>query len=129
MFLSASLYIALSIFGLGLLYKISTWFRYKIGIQSIEIRASERFFSALKGILLTVLSPKILTLLKVFVFDVLLQLRILKEDFLRWLMHLCIYGGFMPLLLLHALDKYITVALFNNYYPTINPFMFLKRAT
>ncbi len=41
-------------------------------------------------------------------------------------MHLCIYGGFMLLLLMHALDKYITVALFNNYYPTINPFMFLR---
>ena len=126
MSLSTSLTIALAIFGLGLIYKVSTWFRYKIGIQSIEIRTSERVFSALKGILLTVFSPKILTLLKVFVLDVLLQLRILKEDFLRWFMHLCIYGGFMLLLLMHALDKYITVALFNNYYPTINPFMFLR---
>jgi len=126
MSLSTSLTIALAIFGLALIYKVSTWFRYKIGIQSIEIRTSERVFSALKGILLTVFSPKILTLLKVFVLDVLLQLRILKEDFLRWFMHLCIYGGFMLLLLMHALDKYITVALFNNYYPTINPFMFLR---
>ncbi|HJX60339.1 MAG TPA: 4Fe-4S dicluster domain-containing protein [Thermodesulfobacteriota bacterium] len=126
MSLSTSLYIALAIFGLALIYKVSTWFRYKIGIQPIEIRTSERVFSALKGILLTVFSPKILTLLKVFVLDVLLQLRILKEDFLRWLMHICIYGGFMLLLLMHALDKYITVALFNNYYPTINPFMFLR---
>jgi len=126
MFLTSTLYIALAIFGLALVYKVSTWFRYKIGIPSIEIRTSERFFSALKGILLTVFSPKILTLIKVFILDVLLQLRILKEDFLRWLMHLCIYGGFMLLLLMHALDKYITVALFDNYYPTINPFMFLR---
>jgi len=126
MFLSTSLYVALSIFSLGLLYKISTWFRYKIGIQSIEIPTSERFFSALKGILLTVFSPKILTLLKVFVLDALLQLRILKEDLLRWVMHICIYGGFMLLLLMHALDKYITVAIWNNYYSTVNPFMFLR---
>jgi heterodisulfide reductase subunit C/nitrate reductase gamma subunit len=41
-------------------------------------------------------------------------------------MHLCIYGGFMLLLLMHALDKYITVALFSKYYSTINPFMFLR---
>jgi heterodisulfide reductase subunit C len=126
MFLTISLYVALAIFGLTLIYKVSTWFHYKIGIQSMEIRTSERVFSALKGILLTVFSPKILTLLKIFVLDVLLQRRILKEDFLRWLMHMCIYGGFMLLLLMHALDKYITVAIWKNYYSTINPFMFLR---
>lgn len=126
MFLTTSLRIALAIFGLALIYKVATWFRYKIGIQSMEIPTSERFFSALKGILRIVFSAKILILLKVFVLDVLLQLRILREDFLRWLMHILIYGGFMLLLLMHALDKYISAVLFDNYYPTINPFMFLR---
>ena len=126
MFFSTSLYIALAIFGLALIYKISTWFRYRIGIQSMEIPTSKRFLAAIKGILLTVFSPKILTLLKVFFLDVLLQLRILREDFLRWFMHICIYGGFMLLLLMHALDKYVTASLFDKYYSTINPFMFLR---
>jgi len=126
MFFSTSLYIALAIFGLTFIYKISTWFRYRIGIQSMEIPTSKRFLAAIKGILLTVFSPKILTLLKVFFLDVLLQLRILREDFLRWFMHICIYGGFMLLLLMHALDKYVTVAIWKNYYSTINPFMFLR---
>jgi heterodisulfide reductase subunit C/nitrate reductase gamma subunit len=126
MFLTTSLYIALAIFGLASIYKISTWFRYRIGIQSMEIPTSTRFFAAIKGILLTVFSPKILTLLKVFFLDVLLQLRILREDFLRWFMHICIYGGFMLLLLMHALDKYVTAGLFDKYYSTINPFMFLR---
>ncbi len=126
MFFSTSLYIALAIFGLAFIYKISTWFRYRIGIQSMEIPTSTRFFAAIKGILLTVFSPKILTLLKVFFLDVLLQLRILREDFLRWFMHICIYGGFMLLLLMHALDKYVTASLFDKYYSTINPFMFLR---
>jgi len=126
MFLSISLYIALAIFGLSLIYKVSTWFRYNIGIRSTEMATSRRFLAAIKGIFLTVFSPKILTLLKIFTLDVLLQLRILKEDFLRWLMHVFIYGGFMLLLLMHALDKYITVALVDKYYSTINPFMFLR---
>ena len=126
MFLKVSLYISLVIFILALIYKVSTWFRYKIGIGAEEISTSTRFFSALRGILSTIFSFKILTLLKVFVLDVLLQFRILREDFLRWIMHIFIYGGFMLLLLMHALDKYITVALWSNYYSTVNPFMFLR---
>jgi heterodisulfide reductase subunit C/nitrate reductase gamma subunit len=41
-------------------------------------------------------------------------------------MHIFIYGGFMLLLLMHALDKTITIAIWKNYYSTINPFMFLR---
>jgi len=69
---------------------------------------------------------KILTLVRVFVLDVVLQIRVLREDFLRWLMHMCIWGGFMLLLLMHALESLITSRLFPNYYSTINPFMFLR---
>jgi heterodisulfide reductase subunit C/nitrate reductase gamma subunit len=126
MFLKVSLYISLVIFLLALIYKVASWFRYRIGIGAGEIPTSTRFFSALKGILSTIFSAKILTLLKVFVLDVLLQFRILREDFLRWVMHIFIYGGFMLLLLMHALDKTITAALWKNYYPTVNPFMFLR---
>ncbi len=126
MFLKVFLYISLVIFILALIYKVSTWFRYKIGIGAEEIPTSTRFFSAIKGILSTIFSVKILTLLKAFVLDVLLQFRILREDFLRWIMHIFIYGGFMLLLLMHALDKYITGAIWKNYYSTVNPFMFLR---
>ncbi|MEW6376334.1 MAG: hypothetical protein AB1502_11180, partial [Thermodesulfobacteriota bacterium] len=126
MFLKVSLYISLVIFILALIYKVLTWFRYKIGMGVEEIPTSTRVFSAIKGILSTLFSVKILTLLKAFVLDVLLQFRILKEDVLRWIMHIFIYGGFMLLLLMHALDKYITVAIWKNYYPTINPFIFLR---
>ncbi len=126
MFLKVSLYISLVIFIIALIYKVSTWFRYKIGIGAEEIPNSTRFFSAIKGILSTVFSAKILTLLKVFILDVLLQFRILRENFLRWVMHIFIYGGFILLLLMHALDKYITVTIWKNYYSTVNPFMFLR---
>lgn len=126
MSLSTLTYIALAVFILALIYKISTWFRYKIGIGSEDISPGVRFMAALRGILSTLFSRKIIILLKGLILDVLLQLRILRENFLRWLMHIFIYGGFMLLLLMHALDKYITVKLFDNYYSTINPFMFLR---
>jgi heterodisulfide reductase subunit C/nitrate reductase gamma subunit len=126
MFLKVSLTISLVIFLLALIYKVASWFRYRIGIGTEKISTYTRFFSAIKGVLSTIFSAKILILLKVFVLDVLLQFRILREDFLRWVMHIFIYGGFMLLFLMHALDKTITVALWKNYYSTLNPFMFLR---
>ena len=126
MFFTMSLYVALAVFGLGLLYKISTWFRYRIGLTAKKLSAAERTSAAIKGITLTLFSGKIFTLLRVFILDVLLQIRVLRQDFLRWLMHICLYVGFMLLLLMHALDKFITSALFPEYYSTINPFMFLR---
>ena len=126
MFFTISLYCALIIFGVGVLYKLFTWFRSSISIGAAEIPISQRIVSTLKGVLLTMASVKIFTLLKVFMLDVVLNLRILKEDFLRWLMHMSIYGGFVLLLLMHALGQYTSAALFDPYYSTINPFFFLR---
>ena len=126
MFFTISLYLALAVFGVGLLYKISTWFRHRIGLDAKECSTAERAAAAIKGIAITLFSGKILTLFRVFIVDVLLQIRVLRQDFLRWLMHICLYVGFMLLLLMHALDKFITSVLFPEYYSTINPFMFLR---
>jgi heterodisulfide reductase subunit C len=73
-----------------------------------------------------VFSAKLLILIRVFLRDVVLQQQILKEDVLRWLMHLLIYTGFMLLLLMHALENFVSEPLFSDYYSTINPFMFLR---
>ena len=126
MFFTISLYVALAIFGVGLLYKISTWFRYRIGPDASQTPTSTRVAAAIGGISSTLFSGKFLTLLRVLVLDVILQVRVLREDFLRWLMHICLYLGFMLLLLMHALDNFVTSALFPEYYSTINPFMFLR---
>ncbi len=120
------LYLSLTIFVLGIVYRISTWFTRKIGFSTRGIQTSERVSAAVKGISGVIFSVKILTLVKVFILDVLLQRRILKEDFLRWLMHMLIYLGFMLLLLMHALEDFISEPLFANYYSTVNPFMFLR---
>jgi nitrate reductase gamma subunit len=50
----------------------------------------------------------------------------MQEDFVRWLAHILIYWAFILLLLMHALDSFITSAIFTDYSPTINPFMFLR---
>jgi heterodisulfide reductase subunit C/nitrate reductase gamma subunit len=126
MFYSMSLYFSLTIFLLGLLYKISTWFRYNIGIEGRGISTLARITAAARGIITTLFSPKIITLLRVFLLDVMLQARTFREDFSRWLMHMCIYGGFMLLFLMHALSKFTTAILFADYYSTVNPFLFLR---
>ena len=126
MFYDIALYVSLAIFGIGMIYKISNWFRRSIGINPSDITTSKRVSAAVKGVLGTVFSGKIFILIKVFFVDVILQIRILREDFLRWLMHMLIFGGFMLLLLMHALDGIITEALFSEYASTLNPFMFLR---
>ncbi len=126
MFYTVTLYLSLVIFVVGLVYRISNWFRYKIGPDAWGIPTSTRISSAVSAIGSTIFSAKIRALARVFLLDVLLQTWLLKKDFLRWLAHMCIYGGFMLLLLMHGLDELITSVLFDDYYSTVNPFMFLR---
>jgi len=120
------LYISLGIFSLGLVFKIFTWFSQKIGFGAEAFTISSRLAAAVKGIAGIIFSLKLFTLVKVFFLDVIFQIRTLKEDPLRWLMHLSIYWGFMLLLLMHALDGIVTEKLFADYYSTLNPYLFLR---
>ncbi|MBW2058888.1 MAG: 4Fe-4S dicluster domain-containing protein [Deltaproteobacteria bacterium] len=126
MIATTALYVSLVLFGAGLLYKVSTWFRYRIGKEARQIPAFERVLAAFGGVMATVFSRKIVTILKVFLLQVLLQQRTLREDPLRWLMHMCVYLGFTLLLLMHALGSVITSGFFPGYYSTVNPFLFLR---
>ena len=123
-----TLYISLTIFLAGMIYRLSAWFRTSVGFSPGDMPTSKRVAAAIRGCLFTIMSPKIVPLIKVFVVDIVLQFRMLKDrkDFLVWMLHLFIYGGFILLLLMHALDGLITSRLFSNYYPTINPFLFLR---
>jgi heterodisulfide reductase subunit C len=117
---------ALIIFLLGLFYKTSRWFTQKFGEVGQNFTALQRVTSAAKGIVRILFSSKILLVLKALLVDVLLQARVFKEDFLRWLAHMLIFYGFMLLLMMHALDSEITELLFSDYYPTVNPFFLLR---
>ena len=124
MFYNTAIYIALAIFGVGLIYKMAGWFRFSIDMHNKTISPqSPRIQAAVKGLLTTISSPKVFILIRVFVNDVLVQMRILKEDMLRWLMHMLIFSGFMFLLFTHAFDKFIFTTLFDKYYLTLNPFL------
>ena len=90
MFYTIALYTSLAIFAGGLLYKTSNWFRYKVGPDAEGVPRSRRVPAAARGIVATVFSAKIGTLLKIFLMDVLLQRWLMKKDLLRWLAHICI---------------------------------------
>ncbi len=126
MFFRGSLYIAIAVFCFGLLYRISTWFRYNLIDEDQKYPPGVRASAAVKGIIATLFSPKIFIFIKVFFLDIILQIRILRESFQRWLMHMCIYAGFMILLLMHALEIFISEPLFAEYYSTLNPFLFIR---
>ena len=119
-------YTALAVFLLGLIYKISTWFTRKLGVLGNDVTAAQRVRSAALGFIHTIFSSKFLLLLKALVFDVLLQCRTLRESFSRWLAHMLIFYGFLLLLLMHGLQSVVTEAIFSGYYPTLNPFFFLR---
>ncbi|MFC1863014.1 4Fe-4S dicluster domain-containing protein [Thermodesulfobacteriota bacterium] len=120
------LYVSLAVYLAGLIYKISRWFIQTVNTLNSNPSASKRISAFIKGFLGALFSRKLLTLIKVFILDVLLQVRVLKEDTLRWAMHMCIYGGFTLLLLMHALGGIITISLFSDYSSTLNPFFLLR---
>ena len=120
------LYVSLIIFSIGLIYKVSTWFLCNVTVAAKDVTTSARISAAVKGIFSALFSSKIAIIVRVFFFDVLLQHRILKLGFLRWLTHSLIFGGFMMLLLMHALDSLIIEPIFAEYQSTKNPFMFLR---
>ncbi len=125
MFFKASLYISLTIFTIGVIYKVSKWFTLSIDVKNSH-KGINYSFTAIKEIFSVIFGPKIIIVIKVFILDVLLQIRMFKKSPLTWVMHMLIFWGFTLLLLMHALDGIITKKLFPEYYPTLNPFMFLR---
>ena len=125
MLYDTALYVALAIFGVGLIYKVSGWFRFSVDMQNRAgaTPAPSRISTALKGVFTTLFSPKLSKLALVFISDVLVQMRIRNEDFIRWLMHMLIFVGFMFLFFTHALDKIILTSLYDRYYLDLNPFL------
>ncbi|MCJ7833728.1 MAG: 4Fe-4S dicluster domain-containing protein [Deltaproteobacteria bacterium] len=121
-----SFYVALILFGIGMCYKVQMWFRRRAGDPLGKISAPKRFVEAVKGVFSTFFSRKLFRLVKVWVLEVFFQKQIGREGFVRWFMHFCIAYGFIFLLLMHALDRYVSQKLFAEYASTLNPFLFLR---
>jgi len=123
-----ALTVALILFGIGLIHKVDTWFIMHVGMGERDTRMADRFKAGAKGVLGSIFSRKIVLIVKVFIVDVLLQVRILKDkqDPLAWAMHICLFIGFMFLLLFHVLASLITVSIDPEFQSTLNPYMFLR---
>jgi len=126
MFFNISFYVALILFGIGTVYKVLMWFRRQAGDPLGKISAPKRFFEAVKGVFSTIFSLKLFRLVKVWFLEIFIQKQIAREGFVRWFMHFCIAYGFIFLLLMHALARYVSQKLFPEYQATINPFLFLR---
>lgn len=113
-------YIALSIFGLGLIYSLSNWFRFSIGFNAGEMTTGTRIRAALKGISGLFNKEKLNVIWTVFVQKILLQKHIQKQDRLRWIMHMLIFSAFTFLLIFHAFDKIIVTPIFDRFYLSMN---------
>ena len=81
------LYVTLTVFILGLTFRISTWFFRSVGLSPKKINASIRFLAFVKGFIIIVFSTKIFTIIKTLILDVILQRRILKEDFMMKILY------------------------------------------
>ncbi|MBU1343473.1 MAG: 4Fe-4S dicluster domain-containing protein [Proteobacteria bacterium] len=118
-------YASVSICIVGTCYKVIDWTKKSVANQPSP-SFFHRFSSLIKGVAATVFSHNIIGLFQSFFIDVLFQGRILKTSLLRWAMHFLIFSGFMALLFMHALDKVFIEQIFPWYYPTVNPFFFLR---
>jgi heterodisulfide reductase subunit C len=126
MFFTISLYLSLAICVAGLVYKIWSWLTVSIEKEDQQYSPGQRLTASLAEMGRVVFSLRIGTLLKALILDGFLQKRSLSHSFIAWLAHICIFTGFTGLLLLHALGSQITANLFNDYYPTVDPWLLLR---
>jgi heterodisulfide reductase subunit C/nitrate reductase gamma subunit len=111
---------------LGLLWRISAWFRVRIGPDVQAVTLGQRVDVLLRGTAAALFSRRLFHVLGALFLDVLLQRRLCMNDKFRWLGHFLIFVGFMLLLLMHALAAFVTVKLFPGYESARNPYLFLR---
>ncbi len=124
--LQTALYASLLLCALGLLWRISTWYRVRIGPDVQAVKLWQRLHALVRGVSGALFSRQMLHVLAAFFHDVLLQRRLYRSDKSRWLAHLLIFAGFMLLLPMHALGPVVTARLFPGYESTLNPYLLLR---
>ncbi|MFH1035633.1 MAG: 4Fe-4S dicluster domain-containing protein [Pseudomonadota bacterium] len=126
MFFTISLYLSLAICAAGLVYKIWAWLNVSVEKEDRQYSPGQRLTASLTEMARVVFSRRIGALLKALILDGFLQKRSLSHSFVAWLAHICLFTGFTGLLLLHALASQVTARLFDNYYATLDPWLFLR---
>ena len=107
-FFDAGLYCAAAICAAGTLWRAGRWLRRR------PLGAREPLHVRLVG------------MLRALPLDVLLLRRTWRTNRTRWLAHALILGGFLGLLLFHAMDGVVTADLFPGYESTLDPWQWLR---
>ena len=126
MFFTIGLYISLTILVVGLIYKVSGWFRHSLTSADKELGTGARLSSTLRAVGGAVLGANLASMIKAFFLDILLLRRSFKEDLYRWGMHMLIFWGFILLVFMHAFESQISDPLLPDYMSTLNPYLFLR---
>lgn len=111
---------------IGLTIRLIVWFSQGISPAGVPPSAGSRAYAALRSIVSTLFSTKIVHVIKSIFVDLLFQKRIFSKNYLRWAAHTLIFVGFVLLFLMHALGSVVSEALFSNYQSTLNPYLFLR---
>lgn len=117
---------SLTLCALGLLWRMSAWFRVCIGPDARTVTVSQRIGATICGIAGALTSRRRFRFLTALCLDVGLQRRLYGNDRARWLAHFFVVIGFMLLLLMHALSTLVTIKLFPGYESTRMPYLFLR---
>lgn len=121
-FLALSLVICL----IGLAFRFYAWFSQGLQPPSAPSTFGSRLAAGLGGVMGTLLSARIITILRAVVTDLLAQQRVFRKSWLRWSAHTLIFTGFILLLLMHGMEAIVSTALFSGYESTLNPYLFLR---
>jgi hypothetical protein len=118
--------IALGICLAGSAWRISRWFLSDIGSESDGLSAGRRLAAYGRALPRILTQPRFWQRTRIFLWEIVLQGHLLQQDRLRWAMHMAMCYGVLLLVLLHALDDWTAPVFFADYYPTLNPFRWLR---
>ncbi len=121
-----ALYASLALCALGLAWRMSAWFRVRVGPDACTVTPWQRMVAALRGVAVALFGRRLFRVLGALVLDALLLRRLYANAKLRWLGHQLILVGFTLLLLMHALAALVSEKLFQGYQPTLEPYLFLR---
>ncbi len=127
MFLKLCAYLALIICLAGVFHRVRRWFTLRIGPEAEGAGFLDRLKAGTKAVGDVIVNPRRLGFaLWALLLDGLLHVHVLKQDRWRWLTHMALIYGILFLVLMHALDHWITARIFSDYVSTLNPFLFLR---
>ncbi len=123
-----ALWAGLILLAIGAVHRVGAWFLRDVGLGDRDTAPADRYRAGLGGLWSALFSRRLAGLLKVLFVDVLFQGRILRDrgDRLAWVMHVCVFWGFLLLLVFHALGSTFGTLLADSYVSTLNPFLVLR---